>query len=162
MEAKAGAFVDKEQSWPEEAYGRGRPVASRRRVSAWMEQSELFPAEPSHDEPAEAELLMLGDTPVVEEEEPVVEVIEEVEEVVVPQVKRERRKIIPATRPAVVREKSRTVRVNQIARFLKLTGAVEVPKPNEIYFDFPGHGHFQSLHLWKESPEIQEFTPNQF
>lgn len=163
VEARAGAFVDKEQAWPEEAYDRGRPVAVRKRISAWMEQSELWPAESSHDEPTEAELLMIGDTPVVEDNVCVEEIIEEdVVEEVVSRAKRERRKIMPVMKPVVMAEKSRSVRVNQIARFLKLNGAVDVPKPNGIYFDFPGHGHFQSLHLWKDSPEIQEFSPNQF
>ena len=158
VEARAGAIADRDQSWPEEAYERGRSVTVRKRISDCVEQSELWPTISKRDEPTEAELLMVGDTPMAEDlciEKEVVEMVE------VPE-KRERRKIYPALKYSGPREKSRAVRENTIARFLNLSGAIDVPKSNEVYIDFPDKGLFQSLQLWTHSPEPQDFSPNQF
>lgn len=133
------------------------PIPVRKRAVSSFEQVELWPGRaPSAVETMEA---LPEATPVIETVVQTACTSAHVEEVVETPARKPRglsRKFVaaspvermPAVQPA-----------RNIARFLKVNGAIDGVRSSTVRFDLPSRGLSQMLRLWRGSSETTEYIP---
>jgi len=161
LEAGTVASVDESQAWPDSSFRNKTRISPKKRSVSSFQQAELWPS----DAARKIELPMAVE-PVVEtvaaspknmiEEIPFVEV-KKLRKPAPRVVVSERRKVVTVSGIKATSTTSQSLRVNSIARFLNVNGAIEGLKTGGIHFDIANRGGLQALRLWKGSPETSTF-----
>jgi len=158
LTAKVGASMDRVQSWPETFLNADRPVVVKKRRRVSMEQAELWPSESVAAEPVVESMpeSVSADTvsfvDVAKMREPAV--------VETRSLRRGAHRKSDSSRQPTPRRTE--VRVNNIARYLNVNGAIEGMKTGGIRFDLPGRGYPQALRLWTGTTEDQTYSSARF
>lgn len=161
LETGTGASSEASQAWPDSSFRNKARVSVKKRMATALEQSELWP---SHSAPK-------VDVPV--QTAPIVEAVavssaRKIEEIPFVEVKKlrkpaprvvvsERRKVVAVSGTKASSTTSDSLRVNSIARFLNVNGAIEGLRTGGMHFDIAGRGGLQTLRLWKGSSETTAF-----
>jgi len=161
LETGAGASAEAPQAWPDSSFRNKTRVSVKKRTSTSFQQAELWPS----NSPQKIEMPM-PEEPIVEAA--AVSIARKVEEIPFVEVKKlrkpsprvvvsERRKVVTVSGTKASSNTSDSLRVNSIARFLNVNGAIEGLKSGGIHFDIAGRGGLQTLRLWKGSSETTAF-----
>lgn len=164
----AGAVVDDTQTWPDASFRNKVRISSRKRSTA-MEQAELWPSAASAEPSILPESVPVTAAPIsapaVTEDVSFVNVKKlrtPVPRQAHAEAKANARRVVVTAKSRVADHTSHAVRVNSIARFLNVNGAIEGIKTDGMRFDLPGRGHFQALRLWSGSSETAAYSSAQY
>lgn len=161
IEQGTGGTQEESQAWPDSSFRTKTRSMPKKRAATSFEQVELWPTEnvPQAELPAPAEPVVL--TTAISPSEPMEDVhyvdVKKLRKPAPRVVTAERRKVVGSSGVKAAPHTSQSLRVNAIARFLNVNGAIEGLKTGGIHFDVSGRGGLQPLRLWKGTTETSAF-----